>query len=270
MAIPSDETGGASLIIENGVATILFDRTNARNAMLYRTWCALPALIAEAEASSEGAVVVLRGAGGHFGAGNDIAEFGRLHGDATGSRDFGQAMADAMLSVEKATKPVIAAIEGSCYGASVALALAADFRVAAEDSRFAITPAKLGALYLRSDLHRLVAAVGQGQARRMILTALAIEAKEAAAIALVDHLVPPGRFDEELDLLVKAILRGSPFTIHHSKLMLRSAGHGETPAEDEESLGWFVDAIQGPDFSDGNSAFMAKQAPKFTRPGSSR
>ena len=258
-------TGGASLTIKDGVATILFDRADARNAMLHQTWCALSAMVTKAEADARVGVIVLRGAGGHFGAGNDIAEFGGLRGDPAGSRAFGKAMAVAMLAVEKASKPVIAAIEGSCYGASVALTLAADFRVAADSSHFAITPAKLGALYLRSDLHRLVAAIGQGQARRMILTAQTLRAVEALAIGLVDQLTPPDRFDADLDLLVRAVLQGSPFTLHHSKRMLRSSGHGETPAEDEESLGWFVDAIQGEDFAEGYAAFIAKRMPNFAR-----
>lgn len=265
MKTPSGETGGAFLHIDQGVATILFDRAAARNAMLCATWRALPAMIAEAEADAKVAAIVMRGADGHFGSGNDIAEFGILRGEAANCRAYGQAMADAMLAVERATKPVIAAIEGNCYGASVALALAADFRVAAANARFAITPAKLGALYLRSDLYRLVAAIGQGQARRLILTAVAVDAAEAAAIGLVEQVVPPGRIDIELASVVDAILRGSLFTLHHSKRMLRSAGHGDTPIEDDESLGWFVNAMQGKDFSEGYAAFMEKRVPSFTR-----
>jgi enoyl-CoA hydratase/carnithine racemase len=259
-------SGGASLVIGGGVATILLDRVAARNAMLYATWRALPGLIAQAEADPRIAVIVLRGAGGNFGAGNDIAEFGRVRNEAANCLAYGQAMADAMLSVERATKPVIAAIEGSCFGASVALSLAADFSIAAADARFAITPSKLGALYLRSDLHRLVAAIGQGQARRMIYTACVLEALEAAAIGLVGELVSPDAFEAALIQRTQEISRGSTFTLRHSKRMLRGVGHGETPIEDEESLGWFVDAMQGPDFAEGYAAFMAKRSPIFDRP----
>jgi enoyl-CoA hydratase/carnithine racemase len=260
------ETGGASLNVDSGVATIRLDRANARNAMLQATWQALPALVAEAEANSTVAVMVLRGAGGHFGAGNDIAEFGVLRSDAAKCRAYGQAMADATMAVERATKPVIAAIEGSCFGASVALTLTADFRIAASNARFAITPAKLGALYLRSDLHRLVAAIGQGQARRMIYTACTLEASEAASIGVVDKLASPDQFDAELEAVLHAILCGSPFTLRRSKRMLRGACHGQTPIEDAESLGWFVDAMQGTDFAEGYAAFMAKRVPVFAHP----
>jgi enoyl-CoA hydratase/carnithine racemase len=259
------ETGGASLTINHGVATILFDRKNARNAMLHATWRALPGLVTEAEGDRRVRAIVLRGAGTHFGSGNDIAEFGKMRRDPVSCHEYGRSMADAMGAVENASKPVIAAIEGNCYGASVALALTADFRVSAADARFAITPAKLGALYLRSDLYRLVAAVGKGQARRMIFTAVAIDATEAHTIGLVDKISETAQFDEELDLVLQAILRGSPFTLRHSKRMLRCAGHGETTIEDEESIGWFVDAMQGEDFAEGYAAFMEKRAPNFVK-----
>jgi enoyl-CoA hydratase/carnithine racemase len=262
----TDEAGGASLSNAGGVATILFDRVGARNAMSQATWHALPGLIARAEGEADVGVIVIRGAGGHFGAGNDIAELGRLRNDALACQSYGRDMADAMISVERATKPVIAAIEGNCFGASVALALAADFRVAADDARFAITPAKLGALYLRSDLHRLVATIGQGQARRMIYTACVVEATEAAAIGLVDQMVASDAFEEAIGSIAKSVLRGSAFTIRRSKAMLRGVGRGDAPNEDVESLSWFVDAMRGDDFAEGYAAFMDKRTPTFARP----
>lgn len=260
-----NDRNGVSLITDRGAATILFDRPAARNAMLHATWRALPALIAQAQADATVAIIVLRGAGGHFGAGNDIAELGRIRSDAVGCRTYARDMADAMMSVEQATKPVIAAIEGNCYGASVALALAADFRVAAADARFATTPAKLGALYLRSDLHRLVGAIGQGQARRMIYRACVVEATEAVAIGLVEQIMPPDAFEEALVRLTSQISTGSPFTQRHTKRMLHGLVNGGALAEDEESLGWFVDAMQGTDFAEGYAAFMAKRTPRFDR-----
>lgn len=257
------DTGGATLTLDGRVATILFDRQAARNAMLHATWQVLPSLIAAAEENAGIGLIILRGLGGHFGAGNDIAEFGAIRSDAARCHAYGRDMAEAMMAVERATKPVIAAIEGNCFGASVALTLAADFRVAATNARIAITPAKLGALYLQSDLHRVVATIGQGQARRMIYTASVLGASEAAAIGLVDQVLDTARFDTDLDDLRRTILRGSHFTLHHSKRMLSKVGNGATPVEDDESLGWFVQAMQGTDFAEGYAAFMEKRPPEF-------
>jgi len=258
-----DTSGGAMLDVAGGVATIWFNRVHARNAMLCQTWLTLAHLIVSADSDGQVAVIVLRGAGGHFGAGNDIAEFGDLRHDPVGARNFGWAMANAMRAVEMASKPVIAAIEGSCFGASVALALAADIRIAADTARFAITPAKLGALYLRSDHHRLAAAIGQGRARKMIYTAGAIDALRAEAIGLIDECLPADRFEAHLADMTGSILGGSAYTLRHTKRMLREVGHGDAPVETDETIGWFVDAMMGKDFAEGVSAFLAKRRPQF-------
>jgi enoyl-CoA hydratase/carnithine racemase len=265
MTLDPNEHGGASLQIDDGVATILFNRMQTRNAMLQATWRALPLLIAKADADPMVDAIMLRGAGGHFGAGNDISEFGVLRDDNSKCRQYGQDMADAMMAVETASKPVIAAIEGNCFGASVALALAADFRIAAADARIAIPPAKLGALYLRSDLHRLVAAIGQGQARRMIFTATPIVAAEAHTIGLVEKMAAPDDFEAELKTILQAIQHGSPYSLRHSKRLFGLVHGDKTPAEDDESLGWFVDAMQGADFAEGFAAFMEKRKPDFRK-----
>ena len=255
---------GVSLTVSNAVATILFDRKHARNAMLFDTWCKLREFIEKADNDPQVRVLVLRGAGGHFGAGNDISEFGHLRGDAAGARAYGWAMADAMRAVETSAKPVIVAIEGVCFGASVALALAADIRFAAENTTYAITPAKLGALYLRSDHHRLVAAIGPGRARRMIFSAETLNAARANEIGLIDLVVSQDHFDATLKALTDRILRGSAYTLHHAKRILRSVGTGETPAETDESIGWFVEAMLGEDFAEGVAAFLSKRPPRFS------
>lgn len=256
-------SAGVTLTSAPGLATIQLDRPQARNAMLLRGWQTLPDLIARADEDPQVAVIVLRGVGGHFGAGNDIAELRQLCADRTGAMNYGSAMASAMRAVDRATKPVIAAIEGVCYGAAVALALAADIRLATDRAQFAIPPAKLGALYLRSDLCRLVAAIGQGRARHMIYTAQPVDAAQAEAWGLVDRVVPVATFAAELATMVKAIASGSQNTVQHSKRMFRGIGEGDMPAETEETLGWFADAMQGADFAEGVSAFLARRSPQF-------
>ncbi|WP_174300361.1 enoyl-CoA hydratase/isomerase family protein [Caulobacter sp. S45] len=254
---------GVSLQVRGPVATLVLDRPHKRNAMRLRTWRALPALIAAAEREAAVGLVLVRGAGGHFGAGNDIAEFGALRSDAAAAAAYGRAMADAMHAVEAASKPVVMAIEGVCYGASLALVLAGDLRLATQDASFAITPAKLGALYLRSDLHRLAAAVGPARSKRLIYTAEAIGASEALDIGLVDELLPSDRFELELSRRMGVILEGSPFTLRQTKAMLRSLGHGRAPVETEESLASFVEATQGDDFKEGVEAFLNRRPPRF-------
>ena len=159
---PDAHAPGVSSLVDGGVASICIARPDRRNALSLATWQELQACVAAAEADPAVRVLSIAGRGGDFGAGNDLETMAQLANDPEEAERFGFAIAAAIRSVEAASKPVIIAIQGVCYGAPVALALAGDIRLAADDATFAITPAKLGALYLRSDLHRLVAAVGPG------------------------------------------------------------------------------------------------------------
>ena len=259
----TNDVGGdrAQLHVDGPVATVALGDPRKRNALGLQSWRALPELIEHAECSPAVRVIVVRGNGGLFGAGNDIAELAALDTDA--AMAFACAMVTAAQAVEAAAKPVVMAIEGACYGGSVALALAGDLRVASSDAVFAITPAKLGLVYLRSDLQRLVAAIGMGQSKRLIYTAEAIDAARALAIGLVDEVFAAVEFEAGLARLTHAIAAGSPFTLHHTKDVLRGVGDGHATPETQASLAPFAEATQGADFKEGSSAFLSRRAPRF-------
>ena len=254
---------GVSLSLQGNVAKIVIDADGKHNAIHSTTWRALPGLVEAAESAPDVGVIIVRGARGNFGAGNDITELRGLVGNPAAAEAYAQSVADAMQAVEAASKPVLMAIEGLCYGASVALTLTGDLRIAADNATFAITPAKLGATYLQSDLHRLVAAIGAGQSRKMIYSGEPIGAEQALSIGLVDVLLPSGGFEQGLQELTDDLLRGSSFTLRQTKQMLRLVGQVRTPAETKESLAWFVRATQGSDFKEGLDAFLAKRRPRF-------
>ncbi len=247
-----------------GIATITLDRPGRRNAMLLAMWQAFPAVMAAVDADPAVTVIVLRGSGGHFGAGNDISDFLAHCASADGARVYALAMAAAMRAIEAAAKPVVAAIEGDCYGASVAVTLACDLRVAADNAGFAITPAKLGVLYLASDLARLSALIGPARVRDMIFTARRLDAAEALNIGLVERVIPHGGFEEGLAEILRSIAIGSPVTIRGTKAMLRRLPPGDAPAETEETIANFVAATQGDDFKEGARAFLEKRRPRFS------
>ena len=261
-ALQSDHEG-AYLYVSGMIATIFFDQRSRQNALRLQTWLALPRLVADAELRPDVRLILLRGANGIFGSGNDIVEFGAVHGDPIAAKAFGTAMAKAMQAVEVVSKPVLVAIEGVCYGASVALALAGDLRIAASTATFAITPAKLGVVYLRSDLHRLVAAVGAGPSKQLIYSATPIGADRAQQIGLIDEVLSVETFETDLSRLIDAIMCGSQFTLRQTKNMLRTLVDAPTPEETDESLALFVEATQGVDFKEGVEAFLAKRPPRF-------
>ena len=167
------------------IARLTLDRPEARNAIPLAGWDELAARLKEV-AQSPARLLILSGAGGAFCAGADLKDFPALNRDAALRTRFRTSMRAALDRLAGLPIPTIARIDGACYGAGVALAMACDLRLAAPDARFAITPAKLGISYPQEDVHRLVSLVGPGQAARLLLTATSIDAAEAARIGLVE------------------------------------------------------------------------------------
>jgi len=173
------------LRIEGEVARLALTRPEVRNAIALAGWAEIAAAIAQSVGRGVRAIL-LCGEGDAFCAGADLGDFPSFAGDEAAVSRFRLAMRRAFDAIEEAPLPVIALIEGPCYGAGVALAMACDLRLAGAGARFAITPAKMGVSYPQEDIARLVALVGAGQAARLLFGGEAIDAGEAKRIGLVD------------------------------------------------------------------------------------
>ncbi|HYJ30306.1 MAG TPA: enoyl-CoA hydratase/isomerase family protein [Allosphingosinicella sp.] len=205
--------------IDGEVARLTLARPEVRNAIPLAGWDAIAACIDEAVGSSARAIV-LAGEGGAFCAGADLGEFPSFAGEEAAATGFRLAMRRAFDAIEAAPVPVIALIEGSCYGAGVALAMACDFRLASPAARFAITPARMGISYPQEDVARLVALVEPGQAARLLFGAGAIGAEEAKGIGLVDGEAG------ELDAMVATLLANDRESLATLKRGIRLAVRG--------------------------------------------
>jgi enoyl-CoA hydratase/carnithine racemase len=178
------------LIHDGEIARLTLDRPEARNAIPGAGWDELAERIDEASAAR---LLLISGADETFCAGADLGDFKAMRGDeAAASAASGCAALDRLREL---AIPTIARIDGPCYGAGVALAMACDLRVASRNARFAITPAKIGISYPQEDVHRLVELVGPGQAARFLFTAQGVDGIEAYAIGLVELLAPDGGAD---------------------------------------------------------------------------
>jgi len=174
------------LRIEGRIGHLSLARPEARNAIALDGWAEL-ASAAERAVSDGARVLILSGEkGGVFCAGADISCFDRFAGDSAARTEFRLAIRNGLDRLSGLPIPTIALVEGACYGAGVAVAMACDIRIAGPGARFAITPAKLGISYPQEDVHRLVSLVGAGQAARLLFTAGSIDGVEAARIGLAE------------------------------------------------------------------------------------
>jgi len=173
------------LDFDNDTARLTLDRPEARNAIPAAGWAKLGEAIARV-AASEARLLVVTGAERTFCAGADLADFQAMQGDEAAAGRFREEMRAALDALRDLAIPTIARIEGYCYGAGVALAMACDLRLAHPRAQFAITPAKLGISYPQEDVRRLVELSGPGQAARILFSATPLLADKAKAIGLVD------------------------------------------------------------------------------------
>lgn len=194
---------------------------------------------------------------GAFCAGSDLREIAELAGNAAARPEFRKAMRDAMDGFGRLSIPSVAAIDGDCFGAGVALALACDIRVAGENARFAITPAKLGIAYPQEDVERVVRAVGRGQAARLFFAAEPVDAVEAARIGLVEIATVSARMEA---VRIATLMAGNARTsLAVLKEMIWSDLSSPAPAYDAA----FDDCFGGQDFLEGLAAFRDRRRPTF-------
>ena len=171
------------------ILTIAFDRAAARNALSADGWDALADTV-EAVVDDTAVVILASDVPGIFSAGADLAMLATLIDDVPARAAFRLRMRRAVEAIAALPMPVIAAVDGGCYGAAVALTLACDLCVAGDAAVFATTPAKLGIGYPSSDVARLTTRIGRGQASRMLFAADPIDADEAHRIGLADLRAP--------------------------------------------------------------------------------
>ncbi len=250
---------------DGAIATLLIDNAARRNAMSRAMWAAVPALVAEAVADPAVAVLRLTGSGGHFCGGADIAEFGEAYADAAAIAHSNRLIREAIEAIAACPKPTLATIRGACVGGGVAIALACDLRLAADDARFAVTPVRLGLTYSHADTRRLVLAVGSNRAKEMLFSARIVEAAEAARIGLVDRLWAAEAFEAEAARYLGGIAATSRPALRGVKAMVNAIAGGaaaETPA----LAALFESPFAGDDFQEGYRAFLEKRPPRFTAP----
>jgi enoyl-CoA hydratase/carnithine racemase len=217
------------LSLDGPVARLRLDRPEARNAIPVQSWALLAHRCGEA-ARSGARLLIVSGSREAFCAGADLADFPALAADARSATAFRLVMRNALDALRDLPMATIAAIEGPCYGAGVALALACDLRVAGEGARFAITPAKFGISYPQEDVARLVALIGPGQASRLLLGAGTLDSAEAGRIGLVELVAEEA--GAAVDSLGASICANSAESVAVLKRAIRLAAAGV--ARDEE------------------------------------
>jgi enoyl-CoA hydratase/carnithine racemase len=249
---------------DGSVATIWLNRPAKRNAMNYAMWVLLQEAASQLGTDRRVRVVALRGSGDHFCAGADITELSISR--RAGERSFAEVVAAAEAALADLPKPTIAFISGDCIGGGCSLAIDCDIRVATSNSRFGITPAKLGVVYPSGALERATHLLGPAVTKRLLFTGELISSDEALRVRLVDEIVDAADGEERLATLTGVLAARSLLTQAATKSMVAEvASHGYVSQAVQDH--WGDVAAAAPDTAEGIGAFVEKRPARFTWSG---
>jgi len=245
----------------SGVLT--FTRPDARNALTWDMYEALERACEAADRDDGIRVLIIRGSGGAFAAGTDIAQFSSFASGADGVAY--ERRLDALAErLERVRVPTIAQVNGPAVGGGCLIAAVCDLRICSERARFGVPVARtLGNCLSLANLARLSDLVGPGRVRDLLLTGRLVDAAEALAIGLATKVVPADQLDAAVRALADELITRAPSTVRATKeLMIRLRAFRTPPAGAADEV---IEACYGSaDFREGVAAFKEGRKPKFT------
>ncbi len=214
-------------------------------------------------------VAVLTGAGDKaFSAGNDLRATAERNvsraGDAAPGR-HASAPLGGITSDFECDKPLIAAVNGYALGGGFELAMACDVIVAAEGARFGLPEPRVGLVAAAGGMHRLPQHLPLKLAMGLMLTGRQLTAAEAAAVGLVNEVVPLADLKAAADRWAAQMLECSPVSLRVTKRCVL-AGLGRSVAgamEDDWASGRLTELFRSQDAKEGPLAFAQKRPPQW-------
>ena len=251
--------GAVHFSIADGIASVVFDRPDARNAMTMAMYDQLAAACGAITSDPEVRVAIFRGVGEAFAAGTDIREFLAFTSVQDGIA-YERRIDEVITSIEKLPVPTIAVVQGVAMGGGLLIATACDFRIAAPTARFGVPIARtLGNCLSMANTARLVAALGPALSKRLLLLGDAISAEEALRCGFVLEVAQPEMIDDVVRTLCRRLASHAPITMRVAKESIRRLAEALPEGDD------LVRAVYGSDdFRAGVRTFLTKQQPKWT------
>ncbi|AHG01280.1 3-hydroxybutyryl-CoA dehydratase (plasmid) [Halostagnicola larsenii XH-48] len=245
------------------VATVAIERPDARNALNEQVRTELKDAVAAADADDDVRVLVLTGGdgSGSFVAGADVTEF-RERG-VVEQREASE-RPRVYETVDDATIPVIARINGHALGGGCELAQACDVRIAEAGSKLGQPEINLGIIPGGGGTQRLTRLVGEGQAMRLILSGELIDAEEAHEIGLVDEVLETDDLDERVYDLAGKMASKSPIALEFAKNAVKASSRMGLEEGIDYEAELFVQLFATDDKDEGIDAFLEGRDPEFT------
>jgi len=255
-------TGTVSVERRGHVLLIGLDRVAKRNAFDLPLWNALCAAYGELERDRELRVGVLFAHGDHFTGGLDLPQWSGVFG--SGAWHIPDGGIDPLgLTGARVSKPVVAAVQGTCLTIGIELLLATDLRIAAGTARFGQIEVKRGIYPVGGATLRFPREVGWANAMRWLLTGDEFDAGEALRIGLVQEVVEAGHQLERAVALAEVIAAQAPLGVFATLASSRAAISGAERAAEARLMPDLVPIMKSHDVQEGLRAFVERRPGNF-------
>lgn len=262
MNAPAPATDDLIYAVEDGIARIIFNRPQARNALTFAMYEQMAAICETVNADRTIKAMILTGAGDKaFASGTDISQF-RAFKTAEDALAY-EARIDRVLgALEQCRVPTIAAIAGACTGGGAGIAACCDIRIGTSAARIGFPIARtLGNCLSMSNISRLTALIGPARTKDLIFTARLVEAPEALGLGLLNEIVADVEtLQRRAGEMARLVAGHAPITLEVTKEAVRRIRRTLTRDEGEDLI---LRAYMSEDFREGMEAFLNKRPPNW-------
>ncbi|HEY6981528.1 enoyl-CoA hydratase/isomerase family protein [Reyranella sp.] len=259
-----------TLTREGAVARLVLNRPERRNALTQAMMLELEDAFKRVASDGECRVLVLRGAGGHFSAGGDLAVMADMPPEPADGvvdplvasyRQFG----DALLALNRVPQPTVSVVEGSAVGGGFGMVCCSDVVILHESARFGLPEPKAG--FIPSQiLPFIVRRIGEGPTRDLALTARVIDAAEAHRLGVGRHVcTTTADLNRTLKGVIEDTLKLEPQALAAVKRLVLSTAASDDRSVLDDAAHSLVALLRRPQASEGIEAFMRKTAPSWTK-----
>jgi enoyl-CoA hydratase/carnithine racemase len=244
------------------VARLTIDNPAKRNALDHDILDAFATALPQIEARC----LLVTATGPVFSAGYDIGNLPREEFAGRAEALVAHPFHAAIEALDAFTFPTVAALNGHAIGGGLELALSCDLRVASEEAKMGMPPARLGLVYSHTGLRKFVDAIGVPRTRELFFTARNVDARTGLQWGLVNEIMAPGSLPAKAVAYAARIASLAPLSLQGNKRALREllAAEGALdPAVEQELVELREACFRSEDFFEGVRAFAEKRPPRW-------
>lgn len=259
---------GLKTEITHGIARMIIDRPEARNAMTGEIIQAMIEFVRQIEHDPAVRVLLISGSGDHFMAGGDVKGMADILAEpkAVIAANFEQRSVDAAplwLTLERLQQPVVCKVRGFAAGAALSFVAGADITVCSDNAQFLLAHVGLGLVADAGTTYHLPRAIGLRKAKEMAFFGDRMNAEEALQFGLVNQVVSDAALDDAVEQLLARLAKAPAVSLKWAKSLM-NVSLQNTLAEQLNLEGRAVAGCgASDDFREGVTAFIEKRKPLF-------